>query len=230
MHLTVYIDTAADASGAAFAGGVVVVDATSARAIHEAGYPLEANAAHAAVYDALLRAMDVVESMQATELDVRLTSQRVVNQITGVEPVEDETLAERFERVLAALLRIDTWKIGLDHKPPPRTAALAGAALRASGDVVELDPDAAAEQQKREHTGVPQWTAELLEEPGIDCPARCHESIRYAFGPDLPAGFCVHAASVVLTDGPLGWNDPDQTRMTTVCPFCDVPIQIEMIK
>lgn len=230
MNLIAHIDTAVDASGATFAGGVVVIDGATARAIHEGGYALDGSSTHEAVYDALLRTLEIVEPMGATALDVRLTSQRVVNQVTGVEPVEDDGLAERFERVLGALLRIDTWKIGFDREAPPRTAALAGAALRASADVVELDPESAAERQNREHTGVPQWTAELLEEPGIDCPARCHEAIRYAFGPDVPAGMCVYATRVVLSDGPLGWNDAKQTRMTTVCPHCDVPIQIELVK
>jgi ribonuclease HI len=231
MNLTLHIATSGGEAGDAYACGVVVVDQASARPVHEAGYLLgRLESPHVADYRSLIRAIELVLPLKPADVEIRCLSQRLVNQITGAEMVDSAAIEPLYEQTLALLLQLDLWRLTLSTREESRRAMeLADHALRQSGDVVRLDTDTAATQQQAKHTGVPQWTVELLEEPGRDCPARCKAGIRYAFGPDTPAGFCVFATSVSLVDGPLNWPDRSQKRMTTVCPHCEVPLQIQIV-
>ena len=238
MDLTLHIMSVLDEPGERCACGVVLLDATAARAVHEGGYLLGAMPGpHAGDFHALIRALELAAPLSPERVDIRCGSQRLVNQVTGVEPCDEADLAPLFEQALQRLLMIDNWQIGRIGKAErERPERLARAALDSGRDVVDLDREEAPRRQRREHTGVPQWTVELLDEPGAAgesetaCPARCHAGVRYAFGPDTPAGFCVHATSVSLLDGPLNWPDPTQRRMTTICPHCEIPLRIEMVE
>ena len=228
--LTIQFECLTRGGGAEAACGVVITDPRTARAIHEAGYYLDpAPTVQAAGFAALLKAMEVAEAMTPESLDMRCGNELLVRQLTAQATVTDEREMTLFEQAITALLRLDSWRItAVDSDELRRASDLAQRALDECGGVSELHADDAARLHGQQHTGVPQWTVTLLEHPGDACPARCEAGRRYAFGPDTPAGFCVHASIVALTDGPLTWTDPDQRSMTTVCPHCDTPIRITL--
>ena len=228
MDLLIQIAATADTGQGAHAGGVRLVDASTARPIHEAGYPVEAASTPlAAHYQALVYALRLAVPLEPSHVDLRCGSRDLVEQVTGAGPLEEEDLQSLYQQALQQLIRLDSWRIGAaEASENRRPAELARDALSRGETVVELDHATAQRQHSVEHTGVPQWTAELMEEPGGDCPAGCSAGVRHAFGPDTPAGFCVHAARVALLDGPLGWQDDAQQQMTTSCPRCDVPVRL----
>ena len=51
----------------------------------------------------------------------------------------------------------------------------------------------------------------------------CDPDREYAFGPSMPEGMCIHAAKVILEEGPLIWP-PDQREGSTWCPRCNAKI------
>ncbi len=211
--------------------GIVVFDHRSARSIHEAGYYLGDLPSHqAAMFSALLKALEVAMPLNPASLDLRCSNELLVRQLTGAAAVGRDDEVDLYEQSLAALLRLDTWQIGLiDPTENQRAAELAQRAMGEAGEVAELDAETASRLHERRHTGVPQWTVELLEDPGAQCPARCEAGRAYAFGPDTPAGLCVHAALVALTDGPLVWTDPEQRQMTSLCPRCEVALRLRLV-
>jgi len=216
----------------ASACGLIVTDARSARSIHESGHYLgDCPSAQDAAFSGLLKVLQTVESLSPDTLELQSTNEWLVRQVTGASPVETPEQVELYERVIGHLLKLDSWRISVaDVREIQRSVDLAERAVADAAGVSDLDVDAAARAHHEQHTGVPQWTVTLLDDPGRDCPARCQPNRKYAFGPDMPAGFCVHAGIVSLTDGPLTWSDPKQTRMTTVCPNCDVTLQIEVVR
>lgn len=216
----------------ASACGLIVTDARSARAIHESGHYLgDCRSAQDAAFAGLLRVLETVESLSPDTVDLQCTNEWLVRQVTGASPIDSPEQIELYEQVIGHLLRLDSWRISVtEPRAIQRSADLAERAVADAAGVTDLDVDAAARAHQQRHTGIPQWTAQLLEDPGPDCPSRCQADRKYAFGPDLPAGFCVHAGIVALTDGPLTWPDPQQKRMTTVCPHCDVTIRLDVVR
>jgi hypothetical protein len=231
MDLIVHFDClVAQAAGPA-ACGVVVIDHNAARPVHEAGYYLgDQPSVSAANLAALVKSLEVVCTMGPGRVDLRCPDELLIRQVTGASPVVDGDQAPVFNQIVRALLRLDNWQISFaDRDEYRRPTELAERAMNEAGEVTDLHAEDARRLHHQSHTGIPQWTVTLLEAPGADCPARCQAGAKYPFGPDVPAGLCVHAALVALTDGPLVWDDSDQTRMTTVCPHCDVPIEINRV-
>jgi len=210
--------------------GVVITDRTSARAIHASGHDLgEQPSAQTALLAALDQALDVARPLQPQAVELRCASELLVRQITGRSPIEDDP-ANRFESVTMKLLGLDSWRITAVEASGVRDAeALAERALAEAGEVTELHPDQAAQRQQERHTGIPQWTVEFIDEPD-GCPAGCRAGQRFAVGPDTPAGLCVHAAVVALTDGPMVWDSREQQSMTTLCPHCDCTIRLQRVE
>lgn len=222
-----------------------MLDAETGQHLHAKGYVLGAlPTPHAAAYVALVRAIELVIPLGPSDVEIRVSSQALINQITDAEPIDidDVSLIPLYEQAAASLLRLDIWKLrAADRKANRFVAELAQRALEAGADVEQTPQacDAAAavsstEAQINTRVAVPvdqsAWTVELLDEPDGDCPANCHTGIRYAFGPVTPAGFCVHAARAALNDGPLTWDDPAQKQLTTLCPECRVPLRIAVVE
>ncbi|MHB1157825.1 MAG: reverse transcriptase-like protein [Phycisphaerales bacterium] len=216
----------------ATAAGIVITDAHAARAIHEAGHDLgDQPTPQAAAPAALLQALRIVEPLRPDTLELRCCNELLVRQITSGSVVSGGAEAAIYEQVLALLLRIDSWRITLIEPADNRRAyELAERAFAEGGPVTELHHNDSRQLHHSAHTGIPQWTVELLA-PASDepCPAHCVIGKKYPFGPDLPGGFCVHAAIVALTDGPMTWSDPDQKQMTTYCPHCETPLRITRV-
>lgn len=227
--------------GAGWTAGVVVTDVATARPVHESGHVLEAGGEGEAGYLALLRALEQIEPLEATDVELRCDSQALVDQLVGGGATEGDAAVEAlFEQAMMRLLRIGLWRIrcveaGQLQRPAELAEVAAGeAATSAAGDgsggVVELDAEDVKRQRERSQAaGVPRWTVEFAEDAGPRCPADCRAGQRFGFGPDTPPGFCVHAMAAVVEDGPLAWQDPQQRRMFTLCPHCDVPIDIERV-
>lgn len=231
MECTVYFHVTAFEPGRPVGCGIRVVDDDSARPIHESGICLpDTLDRHTAALDALTRVLDIILPLGSTRVALCCDNELLTRQVTGQTRVTMASLEARFHDTMMRLLQLDEWQITtIDGPEMSYVTDLATRAAR-EGQPVEALSFEQADQQRETRTGVPQWTVMLLEDPGRACPAGCGGQVRYPFGPDTPAGFCVHATRVVLEDGPLTWADPDQCRMTTVCPCCDVPISIERVR
>ncbi len=231
MHLIVHFDWLRHSEQSDAACGLVVLDQRSARPVHEAGLYLGKLASdQRAAFTALVRAIELAAPMQPEQLDLRCANELLVRQITGEAPLVEQANIDLYQRAITALLRLNAWQIGLIEAEQRRPATeLAQRALTEATDITDLSAADVPQLHHHAHTGVPQWTVELLEDPGVDCPARCRPGRRFAFGPDTPAGFCVHAMIVAMSDGPMGWTDPTQQRMTSSCPHCDAPMRIERV-
>ena len=77
--------------------------------------------------------------------------------------------------------------------------------------------------------GSPRWIVEFVVPPSGDCRAKCKEGEVFSFGPATPERMCIHAAAVVLDEGPLVWDDPKQREAFTFCPRCGAKMRIERI-
>ncbi len=210
--------------------GVVITDRTSARTIHETGHYLgDQPSAQAALVAALSEALDAAVPLEPQAVELRCASELLVRQVTGQSPGGD-TPQNLLDEVTMKLLALDSWRIvATDAAESIRAAeSLAERALAGAGQVSDLEAEDAKRRRDVRFTGVPQWTVQLMEEPE-GCPAACRCGQRFAFGPDIPAGLCVHAALIALTDGPMVWNDPQQRQMTTLCPHCSCTIRIRQI-
>ncbi len=231
MDLVVQFDCVTTGRAGPAACGIVAIDAQTARRVHEVGcYLGQTPTPQVAQFEALGRSLELAVQFAPSRVDLRCANELLIRQVTGASPISDEREQGLFEQMIAALLRFDSWQISMrGEEDDRRPTELAERALAEAGEVVDLHHAEAHAQQHESHTGVPQWTVRLLEDPGPDCPARCRAGTVYPLGPDTPAGLCVHAARVALADGPLGWSDPQQRRMTSVCPVCEAPLQIDRV-
>jgi hypothetical protein len=178
----------------------------------------------------LVRALSITAEMAPETLAIQCGDELLARQVTGEARVVDEHANEQFDAVLGLLLQLSSWQIrAIEPEQMQDAMELARRALEEAGSVTDLDAAEAPRLHQQAHTGVPQWTLSILDQGDQPCPARCSEGQRFAFGPDTPAGLCVHAALVALTDGPLTWPDPTQRRMTTSCPHCDRTLRLEKL-
>lgn len=225
--------TANQPSGAPAVCAMVATDMANGGTIHEATCLIPADLSPTLTrYHAITRTLDLAEQLGATDLRLKCPWQSMVDQLTIGSPLEDQSPQAQtiFEQVLGRLWQLDTWQITTDKQSPEAKLAQRMMANAQDDPQAQIISDLDTAQRRREqYTGVPQWTVELLEDPGCDCPARCQPGKKYMFGPDTPQGLCVHAAAAALAEGPLQWTDPEQKRLTTICPHCEVPIRIDKI-
>ncbi len=224
MELRVCIDWVTDEPGRHYACGVVIVDTRTMRPIHESGHWLGAVPSDLeAAYRALLIGTEIAAAHHPENTQLRTPGgDTLANTVTGAAPVEP-TLAPWHERIVSALLQLDGWYLDrLDRAEEPRAASLAQRALR---DTQDLPNTPAPDSTPAE----PRWVVEFSTDTAPPCPKPTRMQNRYGFGPDTPAGLCVHAASAALSDGPLTWTDPAQRSMTTSCPKCGVPLSMRRV-
>lgn len=208
-------------SSGPWAAGIVICDPAAGCRLNETGRKLEAAGdERAAHYQALLAGLQAAAAMSPEELEIRCVRHELVQRITG-DPGAGVEEDELHQQVMMQLLRFDIWRIvAVDAGELKRPLELAGQALGLSSQQIAQAMPAA-----KAPIG-PRWTVQLMEEPGRDCPAGCREGVAYEMSATVPAGLCIHAARAALIDGPLGWKSAEQSRMTTYCDHCDVPLQI----
>lgn len=229
VDLTIFVSCRYVASEGQAAAGIVAVDEHRARAIHESGRELGVlGSAQEAAAAALERAIDVAEQFKPDSVAIRCDNELLVRQVTGAAEPGDAASRDRLGRVMVALLRLSGWHISVaEPSEARRSSELAQQAIEA-GEVSVAVEDAEGGGAAGERVAVsPEWTAMLLAEPGPRCPSRMKPGRRYPFGPTTPSGCCIHAAEAALTDGPPRWLEAAQRRMTTLCPHCEAPIQLQ---
>ena len=236
MNCTIYIDGGARGNPGPAGAGVVIRDDDRGQVIHEAGYFLGANTNNVAEYQSLLKALELAHELIPNSVHLYSDSELLVRQIIGQYRVKAPGLKPLHDRARALFGRLAEARI--EHIPREensRADALANKAIDACRDVLVLDmhgpPSADAAIDNRAPAAHPQdqplcWVAQLA-----GARSRCQlgqgTGGEYAFGPTTPEGFCVWAASAVLSSaGPLHW-DPGRTTGELRCPRCAQRITLQ---
>lgn len=248
MNLTLQIDGGSRGNPGPASAAVVLTETDSRRVVHEAGYYLGRATNNVAEYSALLRGLDVAVRVGAKVLHIRSDSELMVRQLEGQYRVKSPDLKPLFEQAQSLMRRLGQVHVQHVYRDKNKRAdELANMAMDAKRDVIVVsgldaprpaeDPPGPASGQPSTSAPAPdaptdpilsRWTAELLRSPGPRCPAACSPGKLYAFGPDTPAGFCVHAAAAALSLGPLAWKPGQDNRDQFPCPRCGVTIRIRL--
>src|SRR5690349_20392909 len=110
MNLVVYCSSATHSTTGQSRCGIVIVDSDSLQTVGElSGDLLSPGASRAAVYEALLMSVEPVVSLSPDEVVFRTTMPWLFDQLTGRDFSDDPL----FERLQAALLRVDLWRIAM---------------------------------------------------------------------------------------------------------------------
>ena len=228
MELIIHIDGGSRGNPGPAAVGIVLQQAGQDHPLHEGGYYLGHATNNVAEYQGLVRALELAQQRGGESLQIYSDSQLMVRQITGEYRVKSEDLAPLHEQAQMALLNFAQWRIHhVRREQNKRADDLVNLALDRGHDVVmEGGVEQASEADIVNQDVVddtPHWTAQFEARPGFDCPAMCDPDREYAFGPSTPDGMCIHAAEVILEEGPLVWP-PDQREGPTWCPRCNAKI------
>lgn len=86
-------------------------DGESSQTVSDERVELDAPTRAAAEYQAMLLAVLRTAETRPDSVEFRLTSKRMVDELTGVANVESESLMGWFDRVEAELLKLDTWRV-----------------------------------------------------------------------------------------------------------------------
>ena len=114
-----------------------------------------------------------------------------------------------------------------DARPDATPAAELAQAM--GWDALQKNAVAPPTRPVQPRCGSPRWIVEFIVPPSGDCGAKCKAGEVFRFGPATPKGMCIHAAAVVLDEGPLVWDDPKQREAFTFCPRCGAKMRIERI-
>ena len=112
---------------------------------------------------------------------------------------------------------------GPESTPPVEPAQAMG------WDALQKNAVAPPTRRAQPRCGSPRWIVEFIVPPSGDCRAKCKVGEVFRFGPATPERMCIHAAAVVLDEGPLVWDDPNQREAFTFCPRCGAKMRIERI-
>jgi ribonuclease HI len=230
MNLIIYIDGGSRGNPGPAAAGVVI-KTTDDVVVHEAGYFLGRMTNNVAEYSGLIHAIELAIEQEAQQVRIHSDSQLMVRQITGEYRVKSEDLKPLFEKAQALLLQLPAWEIQhVRREQNKRADELVNLALDRKRDVVMEDGqafNAVADDEVEPVQGYERrWTARFAQRVPFECPAMCDPDREYAFGPTTPDGMCVHAAEVILEEGPLVWPE-DQREGNTWCPRCGVEILLK---
>lgn len=256
MDLTIFIDGGSRGNPGPAAAGVVIRDRADDCPLHEAGYFIGRATNNVAEYKALIKALEVGRQFESPSLHIHSDSELLVKQMTGEYRVRSSDLVPLHAQAQSLLIEVEAWQIRHVPREANRRAdelanlamdrkcdvivysSLGQAAASASAMVLPADvplpapsSEAVAPPQRpaQPRVGSPRWTAEFIDPPQGPCGARCAAGTVFTFGPGTPEGMCIHAAAVILDEGPLVWNDPQQRQDTTFCPRCRAKIRIERI-
>ncbi len=248
MNLTIHIDGGSRGNPGPAAVGVVIVDSDTQQPLHEAGYYLGVATNNVAEYQGLLRSLQL--AMQLNPQDVRIysDSELMVKQLTGEYRVKSPDLQPLFEQAQRLLLRLGNWQIRhVGRELNKRADELVNRSLDASADVIVRDltgqgsPDTIASPFMTRDSdngqggdtaaasvadagSIPRWSAAIEEG---NCPMGCPTGRTFAFGPQTPKGFCVHAAAAMYLTDPFTLMKGDEP-VRTACSHCGAVVRVEV--
>ena len=232
MRLTIHFDGGSRGNPGPASAGVVLVDADSGKPVHEAGYYLGKCTNNVAEYQGLLRSLDAAKQLGADDLNIHSDSQLLVRQILGEYRVKSPDLKPLYQQAVTKLRGFANWRIEhVRRDKNQRADELANLAMDHRADVTPGNtgkPSAGPSQPAPDTPTLPCWSAKLSGKNGT-CLAGCGTGNEYTFGPTTPDGFCIHAASAILNNGPIQW--PANKRSgTTACQACGLKIQMRVIR
>ena len=233
MNLTIHFDGGSRGNPGPASAGIVIHDADTGNALHEAGYFLGRCTNNVAEYQGLLRSLEQAKILGGQKLDIHSDSELLVRQITGQYRVKSPDLKPLYEQARQLLTGFSDWKIQhVRRDKNQRADELANLAMDHKADVTGDTPPSPAMpegpgQGNTNSTSTPCWTAKLSG-PNRKCLAGCGTRNEYTFGPTTPDGFCVHATAAMLADGPLTW-DPSKRTGKTRCNACGLTVQMHLI-
>lgn len=235
MEITIYIDGGSRGNPGPAAAGVVITHTQTDAPLHEGGYFLGRATNNVAEYTGLIRALQIAARYEPTLTKIYSDSQLMVRQITGEYRVKSPDLKPLFEDAQSQLLSFPHWQIHhVLRDKNKRADELVNMALDKKSDVVVIDiaepgehPDAPVIEQVKPEKKITNdaWTAQFCDLPGLECPAPASAGQVFKFGSTTPAGLCVHAAAIILEEGPLDWS-PTETEGDTFCTRCKVRINL----
>lgn len=223
MKLTIHFDGGSRGNPGPASAGVVITDTDTGKPLHQGGYFLGKCTNNVAEYHGLIRSLEQAEALGGTCLDIHSDSELLVRQITGQYRVKSPDLKPLYQEAVKRLHTFDHWDIQhVRRDRNQRADELANLAMDHKADVTADTPPASGHPPSS-----PCWSAKLTGRNG-QCLVGCATKNEYTFGPTTPEGFCVHAASAVLTEGPLQWDAKKKTGKTR-CPACGLSVQIRVI-
>ena len=188
--------------------GVIIEAQGRCDPLHEGAAPVHAPSLGGVEYHAILRALDRIVPLSPETVEFRCPSKRMIGQLTGAEPVP-ERLEELHQRVMAGLLKLDSWRLSVADPACSKRQRARTLARQAMDTPPTAEPAPPSGDT---------WSV-TFDGDSSRCPARCPSDVEYTFGPGAPAGFCLHALPAVLTA-------PAESQPIT-CSYCGRSIHIE---
>ncbi len=227
MKLTIHFDGGSRGNPGPASAGVTIVACETGKTLHEAGYFLGKCTNNVAEYQGLLHSLKQASELGGTSLDIHSDSELLVRQITGQYRVKSPDLKLLYQEAIKRLDTFDHWEIQhVRREGNQRADELANLAMDHKADVAG-DTAGVSTSQGSGPTATPCWSVKLTGRNG-KCLTGCSTKNEYTFGATTPDGFCVHAASAMLADGPLQWDAKKKTGKTR-CTACGLSIQSKVI-
>lgn len=196
MNLIIHIDGGARGNPGPAGVGVVIHDAESGAAVHEAGYFVGRTTNNVAEYHGLLKALAAARELGAKQVDIRSDSQLMVRQITGQYRVKSEDLRPLYEQARQHLAALGKWRIEhIRREQNARADALANLAMDARKDVT---PDGNAGSAGGSAGGP--WEITVTGSTA-QCPAGVDDEQTWTLDAMVPPGLCTHAAAAAFAAG-----------------------------
>ena len=232
MQCLIHVDGGSRGNPGPAGTGVVLRDAATGKPMHEAGYFLGNTTNNVAEYRGLIKALQVAAQLHASTVHIHSDSQLLVRQIMGQYRVKAPQLKPLYDQARKALEQFTRWRVDyVPREENTRADELANQAMDARGDVVlssQLPGVTPTEQAPpAAEAPTPCFTATLQGKSGT-CIHGMSTGNAYTFGPTTPDGFCIHAASAVLTAGPLQWSASKRTGNVR-CPRCQAGVKIDRL-
>jgi ribonuclease HI len=232
LNLIIYFDGGSRGNPGPASAGIVIHDADSGKAVHEAGHFLGRCTNNVAEYQGLLRSLKQAQTLGGESLVIHSDSELLVRQITGQYRVKSPDLKPLYEQAMVLLRGFGQWKIQhVRREKNQRADELANLAMDHKADVTGDTPPAPTSLSQAPgltpQASLVAWSAKLSGRNG-KCLAGCSTGNEYTFGPTTPEGFCVHATAAMLADGPLQWKASKKTGKCR-CAACGLSIQAQVI-
>jgi ribonuclease HI len=129
LKLVVHVDGGARGNPGPAAIGVVV-SKPDGTVLEEFGERIGVATNNVAEYRALLRGVDLAQSLGARELEIINDSELVARQLTGAYKVKHPSMKPLYEQAIASLRALDRWQIrSVPRAQNARADALVNAAL-----------------------------------------------------------------------------------------------------